>query len=306
MNQPNSSPLPRFIAAGEALTDMIKTEGNHWQSKVGGSTWNVSRVLASLGVASAFAGAISKDCFGQDLYQASSEAGLDLRFLQQLDKSPLLAIVPAAHPPQYFFIGDNSADLYFAPEALPAGWQSAVSWAHFGGISLARQPLGKRLLALAVELKQLGVKISYDPNFRVLMDQDYDATFKAMSQLADVIKVSDEDLIGLFRSNDIDNALKTLISWNPQASILYTRGADGASLITPDTIVISAAIEVSVADTVGAGDASIGGLIYSMITWPEREAGEHLRFAIASGAAACMHHGASPPSLESIQGLYLD
>jgi fructokinase len=305
MNQPNARSLPRFIAAGEALTDMIKTEGNHWQSKVGGSTWNVSRVLANLGISSAFAGAISMDCFGQDLSQASSQAGLDLRFLQQLDKSPLLAIVPASHPPQYFFIGEDSADLYFAPEALPVGWQSAVSWVHFGGISLARQPLGKRLLALAMELKQLGVKISYDPNFRILMDQAYDATFKAMSQLADVIKVSDEDLAGLFRSEDIDQALKTLISWNPQASILYTRGAGGASLITPNTIVISAAIEINVADTVGAGDASIGGLIYSMMTWPGREAGEHLRFAIASGAAACMQHGASPPNLESIQALYL-
>jgi fructokinase len=297
-------PLPRFIAAGEALTDLIKTDSHHWQSKVGGSTWNVSRVLARLGMASAFAGAISKDCFGQDLYQASHEAGLDLRFLQQRAKSPLLAIVPQSHPPEYFFIGEDSADLYFAPEALPAGWQGAVSWVHFGGISLCRPPLAQRLLAMAADLKQRGVKISYDPNFRILMDEAYDATFQTMSQLADIIKVSDEDLAGLFRNDDIDQGLKTLISWNPQASILYTRGAAGAALISPNSHVSSPAIAVQVVDTVGAGDASIGGLIYSMLNQPERGPDEHLRFAIASGAAACMQAGANPPSLEEIMALY--
>ncbi len=303
---PSSTPrtFPIFIAAGEALTDMIRADGENWVSKVGGSTWNVARVLASFGLPSAFAGAISKDCFGDNLYQASLAAGLDLRFLQQLDKSPLLAMVTSANPPQYFFVGDNSADLYFDPQALPSGWKSAVRWVHFGGISLARQPLAGKLVALAQSLKTQGVKISYDPNFRNLMDERYDETFKTMSQLADVIKVSDEDLAGLFRSTDIELAFKTLQSWNPQASILYTRGADGASLHTPNDVANASAIQIKIADSVGAGDASIGGLIYSLMTWPERSAQEHLRFAIASGAAACMHHGATPPSLETVITLY--
>lgn len=301
-----SSPrtFPTFIAAGEALTDMIRLDGENWVSKVGGSTWNVARVLASFGLPSAFAGAISQDCFGDDLYQASLAARLDLRFMQRLDKSPLLAMVPSANPPQYFFVGANSADLYFDPQALPVGWQSAVRWVHFGGISLARQPLAAKLVALAKDLKAQGVKISYDPNYRNLMDEHYDATFRQMSELADVIKVSDEDLAGLFRSTDIDQAFKTLQSWNPQASYLYTRGADGAALHTPAGVSSTAAMQVKVADSVGAGDASIGGLIYSLMTWPERGAAEHLRFAIASGAAACMYHGATPPSLAAVITLY--
>lgn len=296
--------LPVFLAAGEALTDMIRTDGENWVSKVGGSTWNVARVLASFGLHSAFAGAISQDCFGNDLYQASHAAGLDLRFLQQLDKSPLLAMVPSAHPPQYFFVGDDSADLYFDPQALPSGWQSAAYWVHFGGISLARQPLADKLVELAKSLKAQGVKISYDPNFRNIMNERYDDTFKTMSKLADVIKVSDEDLAGLFRTRDIGLAFKTLHGWNPEACFLYTRGAEGASLHTPHGSAIAPAIQISVADSVGAGDASIGGLIYSMITWPRHGTHEHLRFAIASGAAACMQHGATPPGLETVLALY--
>jgi fructokinase len=50
---------------------------------------------------------------------------------------------------------------------------------HFGGISLAREPLAGKLVALAQELKAAGVKISYDPNFRLMMDERYDATCAA-------------------------------------------------------------------------------------------------------------------------------
>jgi fructokinase len=305
MQHSSFAPLPSFVAAGEALTDMIRVNDETWVSKVGGSTWNVARVLASLGQSSAFAGAISQDCFGQDLYQASQTAGLDLRFLQQVDQSPLLAMVPSTTPPQYFFVGDNAADLHFDTQQLPQGWQDSVKWVHFGGISLARQPLAQHLVALAHELKTHGVQISYDPNFRNLMTDQYDATLREMAALADVIKVSDEDLAGLFRTEDIDAAFNTLASWNPKASILYTRGADGAALHRNGEVVTEAAIKVIVADTVGAGDASMGGLIYSLLNAPQRSTREHLRFSIASGAAACQNHGATPPSMDRVLALYL-
>ena len=46
--------------------------------------------------------AISRDLFGQALWQASADAGLDLRFIQQLPKPPLLAMVHELNPPKYF------------------------------------------------------------------------------------------------------------------------------------------------------------------------------------------------------------
>jgi len=74
----------------------------------------------------------------------------------------LLAIVAQTHPPDYFFIGDDSADLQFDPQQLPFGWQDRVRWVHFGGISLVREPLATSLLTLAAQLKTAGVRISYD------------------------------------------------------------------------------------------------------------------------------------------------
>lgn len=221
--------FPEFIFFGEALTDLI-TGPNQWQSVPGGAPWNVAMVMAHFGVASAFGGAISADCFGDAMWQASQRAGLDLRFTQRLAKSPLLAVVHETHPPQYYFIGDDSADLHFSIENLPSGWMQAVRWAHFGCISLVRRPLGNRLVALAERLRQQGVKISYDPNFRNLMDERYDPTLARMAALADLIKVSEEDLRGLFRTTDEAAALAHTRAQSSGGLFLHPRGAIGSNL----------------------------------------------------------------------------
>ncbi|QDQ27394.1 carbohydrate kinase [Chitinimonas arctica] len=295
--------LPEFIAPGEALTDLIRTGPDSWHSRVGGATWNVARVMAGLGVPSAFAGAISRDCFGDALWQASADAGLDLRFLQRPDKSPLLAVVHETRPPRYFFVGDDAADLHFQPALLPEGWMAAAGWAHFGGISLAREPLAARLLDLATELKHAGVRISYDPNFRALMDSRYDVTLERMTALADVVKVSDEDLCGLFRCDDAEDAFVRLRAYHPDALYLYTRGAEGASLHQGGQAWTCRPPSIAVVDSVGAGDASMGGLLYSLMRRPEHPGESHLRFAVAAGAAACLAVGATPPSLTAIHAL---
>jgi fructokinase len=263
----------------------------------------VARVVARLGIPSAFAGAVSRDVFGLELAAANAAAGLDHRFLQQVDRPPLLAVVHERHPPRYFFIGTDSADLHFAPEHLPGGWQESAAWVHFGGISLAREPLAATLVALACDLKLRGTKISYDPNFRALMDEHYDDTLRTMVGLADVVKVSDEDLRGLFRHDDTDAAFASLRALNPAATYLFTRGGDGAHLVRPDGVWHAAAPAVDVVDTVGAGDASIGALLYSLMTWPERAGGSHLRVAVAAGTAACQAAGAQPPALDAVLAL---
>jgi fructokinase len=297
--------FPLFVAAGEALTDMVVQDGaqEHWLSKVGGSTWNVARTMAKLDVPSAFAGAISRDVFGDALWQASAAARLDLRFLQRYPHPPLLAIVHRTDPPAYFFVGENSADLQFDAAQLPDGWRAHCKWVHFGGISLAREPLAGKLVALAEQLKQQGVRISYDPNYRLLMDAGYDATLRRMTALADVVKVSEEDLEGLFRTKDIETAFATLRSWNPGASYLYTKGAAGASLHIGDDSWSLPAPKITVVDSVGAGDSSIAALAWSMMHRAEAAPLQHLQFSVAAGAAACLAAGASPPSLSDIEKL---
>jgi len=295
---------PTMLCAGEALTDMIHQGQEQWISQVGGSVWNVARALAVLGERTAFAGAISADRFGDALWNASDAVGLDLRLIQRVQRAPLLAVVEQGEPPSYFFIGNDSADLHFDPAALPAGWSAALRWAHFGGISLARQPLAATLVALAQRLKAQGVAISYDPNYRNLMDQHYQPTLQAMAALADVIKVSDDDLRGLFPALPLDQALQQLRSANPAAYCLLTRGAQGATLLHGTQRADAVAPRVTVVDSVGAGDASVAGLLHSLASYPARTLQAHLHAALAAGSAACLQAGANPPQPEAMNTFF--
>ena len=288
--------LPHFVAFGEALTDMLQTGTHTWKSVAGGAPWNVAQFMASFGIASAFGGAISQDCFGDQLWQASLNAGVDLRFLQRNAQSPLLAIVHATQPPRYFFVGDNSADLHFDVGTLPQGWEAAVRWAHFGGISLTRAPLAERLVVLAERLAARGVKISYDPNFRNVMDSRYDPILARMVAVVDLIKVSEEDVCGLFRTDDAQAALLQLRAMRPAASILYTEGAQGATLYAQGQAWHATPPHIQVVDTVGAGDCSLAGFLSSSLHQPDATWDIHLRAAVAAGAGACLAAGATPPS----------
>ena len=291
--------LPVFVSAGDILTDLVRTGASQWLSRPGGAGWNVARCVARLGLPTACAGSLGVDNFSDELWDASVAAGLDMRFMQRVERPPLLAIVHRTHPPAYFFMGENGADLAFDPARLPAGWMEQVKWAHFGCISLVRQPLGDTLAALAAKLRSQGVKISFDPNYRNLMEHGYEPTLRKMAALADLIKVSDEDLRLLFKTDDEASALAQLRSMNPAATILVTRGPQTASLIDGATTTEAQPPRVEVVDTVGAGDASIGGLLFSLMSAPQRTWPEHL----AAGAAACRHAGAHAPSLDEVVAL---
>ena len=298
--------FPDFVSAGDILTDLVRTGPATWLSVPGGAGWNVARAVARLGLPTACAGSLGVDNFSDDLWNASLAAGLDMRFLQRVERAPLLAVVHQTHPPAYFFMGDNSADLAFDPSKLPEGWMSHVKWAHFGCISLVRQPIGATLAKLAADLRERGVKISFDPNYRNLMAHGYEPTLRHMASLADLIKVSDEDLRLLFKTTDETAALTQLRAMNPKAIVLVTRGSEKATLIDDDRIVEAQPPRVAVADTVGAGDASIGGLLFSLMTAPQRKWKEHLAFSLAAGAAACRHSGAHSPTLDEVVSLLQD
>jgi fructokinase len=61
--------------------------------------------------------------------------------------------------------------------------------------------------------------------------------------------------------------------------------------------------KIDVVDTVGAGDASIAALAWSMMHRADAAPLQHLQFSVAAGAAACLGAGASPPSLSDIEKL---
>lgn len=298
--------LPLIVSAGEALTDLVTAGDNRWVAHPGGAGWNVARACARLGLSSAFAGAVGQDNFGDDLTAASEAAGLDLRFLQRVPAPTLMAVVYRLTPPAYRFLGENSADLHFDPARLPGGWLDAARWLHVGGISLSRWPLADTLLGVTQAAKAAGVRISFDPNARIThRHPDYPAVFRRVAGLSDVMKLSDEDLAFFFPGRSEEDALRELRGMNARCPIVITRGAQGATLYQPAGRADLPAAPVTVADTVGAGDALCAGLLVSATERPEALWADHLRTGLRAAAAACARHGAYAPTREDLEAVPL-
>ena len=255
---------------------------------------------------SAFAGAVSQDVFGDQLWQASEAAGLDLRFIQRHAKSPLLAIVYPTRPTRRTSsLATTAPTCISTPRCCRRAGANGARWAHFGGISLAREPLAETLLGVIRAAKAAGAQISFDPNARIVhRDPAYRAVFEAVIKLADLLKFSDEDLSFFFPGQAEDDVLRALRGHNPRAPIVITRGAAGASLYHSSGQVDLPTVPVRVADTVGAGDALCAGLLVSAAEQPAALWTQHLQMGLQAAAVACSHAGAYAPTREDLAALH--
>ncbi|GGO26099.1 carbohydrate kinase family protein [Deinococcus humi] len=286
------------LACGGAVMDFVNGGQDGWQVRAGGSAWNVARVLASLGLPTAFVGTLSTDPFGDRLAQEGSGQGIDLRFTPRVDAPTAVSVIHRSHPAQYAFYAENAADSQFSGLATDA-WSGAGA-AYFGGITLVRDPARASFLLLAREARRRGLLTVYDPNYRPQLADAYRAVYAEYVALANLIKVSEDDLTGLMPHLTPAEGLAQLRALNPAATVLLTLGEQGARLIGPDAEVGHAGYPVHVADTVGAGDASIGGLLYATLRAPPVPPPERLAFALACAAAACTRTGAHAPTLTEI------
>src|SRR3546814_4362894 len=121
-----------------------------------------------------------------------------------------------------------------------------------------------------------------------------------MARVADVLKASEEDLAAIYPGRPLQQAVERVRALAPSATLLITRGKDGVQLIRGETMLEQPSFAVMVADTVGAGDACLGGFIASMLTAGEAGLEAHLRFAAATAAVVCSRSGAHAPSRRAV------
>jgi fructokinase len=110
--------------------------------------------------------------------------------------------------------------------------------------------------------------LSLDPNARPAITPDRAAPAARVEELvglADVVKVSDEDLGWLHPDHD---PVATATRWAAAGPglVVVTRGGDGAVAVRPDGTVLEVpGVPVAVADTVGAGDTFSGVLLDALV-----------------------------------------
>ena len=301
-----------ILCAGEALVDMIPGDMTTGEPgfipRPGGSVYNTAIALGRLGEAVALATALSSDVFGAQLELHATASGVSLAPAARTDRLTTLAVVAMqAGQAHYAFYDVGSA----LREVQPGDFnlpEAAPSAALFGGISLVPEPCATTFETLCAGLKARGVPIMLDPNIRTAFVTD-EAAFRArmgrMLAMADIVKVSDEDLAWLSGGGSVEAAAADLLAQGP-VLVCVTRGPEGVVAYRETGMVQVPSPVVQVADTVGAGDTFNAGLLAglsragalgrdALARLSEADLSGALALGTAAAAVCVSRNGANPP-----------
>jgi len=309
------------LALGECLIDFTPSGRNDlgmilFACNPGGAPANVLAMNAKLGGKTAFIGKVGNDEFGKFLRDTMVNAGIDVSGLCMTpDYKTTLAFV------QLNDKGDRSFTFYRKPGADVMLEFSEVKQElleschifHFGSVSLTDEPCRSTTLKCAEIAKEKGAIISYDPNYRPpLWKSENEAIriMKAALPLADIIKVSEEEMHLLTGEKDLEDGARKLAG-HGAVLVLVTMGPKGAFYMAEDGSGYLATYDVNTVDTTGAGDAFLGALHYRIAgmsreelkSLPDKRWREIIGFSNAAGSLTTTARGAIPamPDREQIE-----
>ena len=293
------------LVVGEALVDVVHRADGSVDEHPGGSLANVALTLGRLGRDARLA-----TWLGQDERGAAIRAWLD---------ESAVTLTPGSTDADRTSVATARLDAHGAATyqfdlewRVPAGTAPGTGTlaVHTGSIAAVLEPGASDVRALVAAARDTAT-VTYDPNARPpLMGDPADARtrIEALVALADVVKVSDEDLAWLAPGTDPVSLAHQWLTLGP-ALVVITYGGEGALAITATGEQRVTAPRVDVVDTVGAGDSFMGALLdglwgAGLLGADRRDAlhaidgavlGGVLRRCVAVAAVTVSRAGANPP-----------
>ena len=311
-----------ICAAGELLIDFTPC-GTSSQGQLlyarnpGGAPANVLAMAAKLGIKARLCAVVGSDNFGTFLIESMLAAGIDTRFISRTARArTTLAFVDLdeRNDRSFTFYRKPGADILLTDAGIPDEAMEGCGVYHFSGVSLTDEPARGAVLRAARRAKEMGLLVSFDPNYRpFLWPQAAQArqAFEEGMRCADIIKVSEEEVAFLLgQENAAQGAAELAKQYD--ALVLASCGARGALAANPSGLLGRAeALPVTVADTTGAGDAFLGTILAALAgkeraalhSMTKQEAVELLHLGCMAGSLTASKLGAIPalPEKEELQ-----
>jgi fructokinase len=295
-----------LVVLGEALVDLVIDSRGNVDAALGGAPFNTARAAARLGTPTRFGGAISVDRFGSMLAAQLERDGVDVALAPRTERPTTLAAaeIDESGGARYRFYFEGTSAPVLTETDVAAGVAGA-SVVFTGGLGLVLEPMAS---AIANGVQDLGddVLLAIDVNCRPAVIPDRDRYLDRLGSVlprVGLLKVSDEDLDYLYPGVEVLGAAERLLAAGPGA-IVVTSGPQGTTVLTPNGKghVDVDPIAAPIADTIGAGDTFIGGLL---AWWDQRGLSrqrlrdDDLIAAVGAGHAAAAvvvtRRGAEPP-----------
>ena len=301
-----------LFVGGENLIDLVQLDQQDglplYQAIPGGSPFNLAIAAGRQGLQTGYLTPISTDKSGDLLAARLDQAGVVLAGGRHPAPSSLAMVTLTNGVPSYSFYRDGTAERQISEDRLTAVLTTDARLFHIGSLALAGGADADVWEALSARCKQAGIAVSLDPNVRagLIADPDsYRARLARMMQLADIIKLSDEDLTWIYPDQSEQDALAQLVKDSGASVLVLTRGENGASLFHDGQWHDEPVAPMDeLKDTVGAGDTFMA----TMLVWLVQNGaigqlaglslGDKLamvRRAAQAAAINCSRQGCNPP-----------
>jgi fructokinase len=292
----------KIVSVGEILWDLV--EGREF---LGGAPLNFALHAARLGHRALMVSAVGEDDRGSRSLAEISARALRTDFISRVPGHPTgtVTVKMSQHGvPDYVIHRPAAYDFpVIDAAALNAIASPPPDWIYFGTLqqlSPAAQQLLQTILAAAPSARRC-----YDINLRG--DSYTPGLIQNLLSAADVLKLNEDEvseIAGLLpshmdasRRNDGETNLEQFCRhvsqvFNNLEAVCVTRGANGCALLLGDEYVTASAPEITVADTIGAGDAFCAALVHGIdLNWT---AAQIAAFASRVGALVASRPGGSP------------
>jgi fructokinase len=302
-----------IVVAGEALVDLLVHPDGRLAAVPGGGPFNTARTIGRLGLAVAFVGRLSDDRFGRMLRAALAGDGVDLSLIETTSEPTTLAIaeLDGAGAANYRFHTAGTSAPGLSSGAVAAALATNPRALGVGSLGLALQPMADAI-ADGVSRVARTTLVMLDPNCRPAVIADRAAYLERLDRVirrADIVKLSADDLAYLAPGVPPVTAARELLDRGP-AAVLLTDGPNPVVGLTSSSTFEVAVPDVTVVDTIGAGDAFGGAFL---ARWTERgfgraELADEVAVREAVGRAnevaafTCRRPGADPPRRDELPG----
>lgn len=271
--------MKRLLAIGEALIDFIPNTTDSklkdvegFSRQVGGAPCNVACTTTKLGGNAEMITQLGDDAFGDLIVETIEAIGVKTNYLKRTtEANTALAFVSLTKDGErdFSFYRKPSADMLFKAQDVEDIDVTENDILHFCSVDLVESPMKQAHKALIEKVQKAGGTIVFDPNVRLPLwesEADCKNAIHEFLPLANVVKISDEELSFVTGLKDEEKAIQWLFQGNVQV-VIYTKGPEGAVLFFKDgTVIDKKGVKVKAVDTTGAGDAFIGALISRLVT----------------------------------------
>lgn len=254
----SETPSRSALVIGESIIDIVESVGEP-VSHVGGSPLNVAVGLSRLGIPTTFATEIGDDDNGRMIRDYLDAANVEVVLTASANRSTSTARARIG--------ADGSATYDFAVRWAVDHPPSSRDYSvvHVGSIGALMQPGAARVLEV-VERLPTRTLVTFDPNIRPALlppRAEVLPLVERYASRANIVKLSDEDADWLY-AQDAADAARRLLAQGTKV-VVVTHGSEGSVVHTSLGQWPIPPFPTVVADTIGAGDAYMAGLIASVV-----------------------------------------